>query len=166
MNFPHSPKRALTVLLSNTVDIPQPFNLAVSGAATTTSAGELVATGLFPASLEIAPGDILYNTSDNSSALVTGRTDDDTLTLSANIMASGENFSLYRKPDSNEGCWLWVSSNGSGSGSAIDIVVLTAGGDQVEFADWSQSGVLPVRVKRVFATGTTISTPGQIIALW
>ena len=49
---------------------------------------------------------------------------------------------------------LWV-------GGAGDVVVITAGGDQVAFA--GASGMLPVRVDRVLATGTTAS---QIVALW
>lgn len=49
---------------------------------------------------------------------------------------------------------LWVGGPG-------DVVAITAGGDQVTFA--GAGGMLPVRVNRVLATGTTASA---IVALW
>lgn len=49
---------------------------------------------------------------------------------------------------------LWI-------GGAGDVAVITAGGDTVTFAN--VSGVLPVRVKRVLATGTSAT---GIVAVW
>ena len=49
---------------------------------------------------------------------------------------------------------LWI-------GGAGDVAVITAGGDTVTFVN--ASGVLPVRVKRVLATGTSAT---GIVAVW
>lgn len=56
----------------------------------------------------------------------------------------------------NNGCVLYV-------GSAGDLRVLTAGGDDVVFAGIAAGTFLPVQVLRVFSTNTTASS---IVALW
>jgi hypothetical protein len=56
----------------------------------------------------------------------------------------------------NRGCVLYVATGG-------DLRVLTAGGDDVNFAGFPDGAFLPVNVVRVFATGTSAT---GIIALW
>ena len=56
----------------------------------------------------------------------------------------------------NYGCVLYV-------GTAGDVRVLTAGGDDVIFTGVLAGSYMPVQVIRVFATSTTAS---NIIALW
>ena len=65
--------------------------------------------------------------------------------------------SLSTSPEQrNNGCVLYV-------GTAGDIRVLTAGGNDVKFATVPGGTFMPVQVLRVYNTGTTAT---EIIALW
>jgi hypothetical protein len=143
----------VAVIKSDTVDIPNVGGPSQSGTADGTTANKLVdSTAAFTGSLT---GYIVYNTSDNSAAYVIGVDSATELSLSANIMASGENYVLYA--DTNPGCVLYVGTGG-------DVRVLTASGADLTFANVANGTFLPVQVKRVFSTGSTSSA--DILALW
>lgn len=145
-------ERALTVIASDTINVPNVAGPTVSSTTTGTTANKLVdSTASFTSNLL---GYIVYNTTDSTVATVTAIDDDKTLSLSADIMASGEAYTIYA--DANQGCVLYTGAGG-------DIKVLTAGNDEVTFTGTAAGAFIPVQVKRVFATP---APPAGIIALW
>ena len=144
--------RALEVINSNSINIPNVAGPSVSGTTDGVTANKLVdSTASFTSNLL---GYIVYNTTDSTVATVTAVDDAGTLSLSADIMDSGENYTLYA--DDNNGCVLYAGSGGN-------IRVLTAGGDDVTFVGVVPGAFVPVQVKRVFASDTG---PTDIIAMW
>ena len=145
-------ERALTVIASDTINIPNVAGPTVSGTTDGVTANKLVdSTASFTSNLV---GYIVYNTTDDTVATVTAVDDAGTLSLSADIMASGENYTIYA--DDNNGCVLYAGAGGN-------IKVLTAGNDEVTFTGTAAGAFIPVQVKRVFATP---APPAGIIALW
>ncbi len=144
--------RALAVINSNTINIPNVGGPTVSGTTDGTTANKLVdSSAAFNSNLV---NYIVYNTTDSTVATVTAVDDAGTLSLSADIMATGEAYTLYS--DTNPGCVLYAGSGGN-------IRVLTTGNDEVTFVGIAPGAFVPVQVKRVFDTGTG---PSDIIALW
>ena len=146
--------RAIAVAPSDTVNLPNPSAGLQSGTATGTTADKLVfATGSFTSTVRV--GYIVINTTDGTTAYVSAVDSDTQLSLSVDIMASGENFVIYGEA-STEGAVLYV-------GGAGDLKVKTASGDEVTFVGILAGSFVPVQVIRVFATGTTAT---NIVALW
>lgn len=100
-------------------------------------------------------GDIIINTTDGTTATVTAIDSDTTLSISADIMASGEAYVIYASAEEN-GCVLYVGVTG-------DVKVKTAAGNDVVFTGVPAGSFMPVQVTQVFATGTTAT---NIVALW
>ena len=145
-------ERALKVIPSDTINIPNVAGPSTSGTTDGVTANKLVdSTATFTSNLL---GYIVYNTTDSTVATVTAVDDAGTLSLSADIMATGEAYTLYA--DDNNGCVLYAGSGGS-------IRVLTIGGDDLTFVGTAAGAFIPVQVKRVFSTGTAAT---NIIALW
>ena len=145
-------ERALTVIASDTINIPNVAGPTVSGTTDGVTANKLVdSTASFTSNLL---GYIVYNTTDDTVATVTAVDDAGTLSLSADIMASGENYTIYA--DDNNGCVLYAGNTGN-------VRVLTVGNDDVTFVGIPSGSFVPVQVKRVFATNTTAT---DIVALW
>ena len=143
-------ERALTVIASDTIIIPNVAGPSVSGTTDGVTANKLVdSTASFTSNLL---GYIVY--SGIQVATVTAVDDANTLSLSADIMASGEAYTLYA--DDNNGCVLYVGNTGN-------VRVLTAGNDDVTFVGIPAGAFVPVQVKRVFATDTDAT---DIVALW
>ena len=119
----------------------------------TYTANKLVETGQnFATTVRV--GDIVYNTTDSTAATVTSVDSDTTLSLSEDIMESGDSYTIYRgQPGA---CVLYVGNLG-------DVKVKTSGGDIVTFQNLSNGQFVPVQVSKVFATGTTAT---GLIALW
>tara|TARA_A100001201_G_scaffold110142_1_gene94165 strand:- start:267 stop:782 length:516 start_codon:yes stop_codon:yes gene_type:complete len=157
------PSRAIRVVKDDNINIPNPAAQTITGTATSTTVGKLVDSAQ-DFSVErgnpVAIGDIVFNTRDNTIATVTAIDSPDTLSLSADIMANTETYTIY-KPNQNLGCLLYIT----GVRAASDKVkVLTSGGDTVELAVLGTPGtsggwgvVLPLQVVRVFKTDTTAS---------
>jgi hypothetical protein len=145
-------ERALTVINSDTINIPNVAGPTVSGTTDGVTASKLVdSTASFTTNIV---GYIVYNTTDSTVATVTAVDSATTLSLSADIMASGEAYTIYA--DDNNGCVLYAGSGG-------DVKVLTAGNDDVTFVGIPSGSFVPVQVKRVFATDTDAT---DIVALW
>lgn len=143
-------ERALTVILSDTINVPNVAGPSVSGTTDGVTANKLVdSTASFTSNLL---GYIVY--SGTQVATVTAVDDANTLSLSADIMISGENYTLYA--DDNQGCVLYVGNTGN-------VRVLTVGNDDVTFVGIPAGAFVPVQVKRVFDTNTTAT---DIVALW
>ena len=149
---------ALAVIPSDTIDIPNPANQVISGTTTATTADKLVDSGATFAASGVKIGDIIYNTTDTTIATVTAVDSATTLSVSANIFASGEAYELYTQSSESpsNGCVLYV-------GVAGDVKVKMAGGNDVVFKGATAGSFLPINVLQVFATGTTAT---DIVALW
>lgn len=141
------------VIPSDTINVPNVAGPSVSGTTdgATTTDKLIDSTAAFSSNLV---GFIVYNTTDSTVAKVTAVDSPTQLTLSANIMATGENYTLYS--DTNPGCVLY-------SGSGGDIEVLTSSGALLLFAAVPVGSFLPVQVKRVLASNTSAT---NILALW
>ena len=63
----------------------------------------------------------------------------------------------------NDGADLATASRALYIGGTGNVAVVTVGGDTVTFANVPSAAILPVRVARVLATGTTAT---NIVALW
>jgi len=138
--------RAIDVVPNDTIDIPDNALHSVSSTTTATTASKLVdSAGLFTTTNEIRIGDIVHNTTDGTITTVTAIDSATTLSLTDDIMAISETYSIYRK--GGESCLLYVGVSG-------DIRVLTEGGDDVTYLA-VPVGFMPVHVRRVFATSTT-----------
>ena len=151
----------LAVIPSDTVPIPDPATKVVSSAATGTTANKLVDTGGSFLTAGIQVNAIVYNTTDTTCAFVTAVDDANTLSLSADIMASGENYTIYNA--ATKACTLYVGGGGPGAlivqmASQRDAALT----DKITFQNVPTSSFLPILVTRVFAA--TSST--NIIALW
>ena len=155
--------RALSVIPSQNTNIPMP-NVIVTSTATTTTANKLVdstknfsSVGTNPLNIQV--GDIVYNTTTSTAAMVIKVDSATQLTLNANIMASTNAYTLYlgtNIPGSIEPCVLYVGTGG-------DLDVTTAGGDVVTFVGIASGTFLPVQVIRVNSVGDSTA---NIIALW
>ena len=155
--------RALSVIPSQNTNIPMP-NVIVTSLATATNASKLMdstknfsSVGTNPLNIQV--GDIVYNTTNSSAAMVTKVDSATQLTLNANIMVSTNAYTLYsgtNRLGSIEPCVLYVGTGG-------DLDVTTAGGDVVTFVGIASGTFLPVQVIRVNSVGDTTA---NIIALW
>jgi hypothetical protein len=151
--------RAINVIPSDTVNIPNPAGLGTTGTADGTETNQLIdSTANFTTNLL---GAIVVNTTDNSIANVIGFENSEILILDADIFVSGDEYSIYNS-DNNQGCAIYIPRE-----EPSNLKVLTVGGDIITFnncGDLNASSILPVNVLRVFSTGTEISVP--LIALW
>jgi hypothetical protein len=147
---------AMVVIPSDTVNISNVAGVSVSSSTTATTANKLVDTTQDFVTLGVKVGDTIINTTDDTVALVTAIDSATVLSISADIMASGESYKLpLEKANSASSCVLYV-------GVAGDLKVKTASGDVVTFIA-APAGYHPVQVVKVFATGTTAT---NIVALW
>ena len=152
--------RAINVILSDTVNIPNPAGLGMTGTADANTVNELKdSSNPFTTNLL---GAIVVNTTDNTIANIIGFVGPGALTLDADIFPVGdENYAIYNS-DNNQGCALYIPRE-----EPTNLKVLTVGGDIITFencGDLNASSILPVNVLRVFSTGT--ETSATLVALW
>ena len=74
------------------------------------------------------------------------------------VTSDTENIS-YSSTSGKDGCLVYVGTATAGQ----TVKVLTVSGDEITFTNPRQGEVLPVFVKRVFATGTNAT---NLIAIW
>jgi len=151
---------AAVVIKSDTIDIPLESSQQLSGTTTATTADKLVNGGeTFTSYQNLIVGATVVNTTDGTIATVTGIDSATVLSLSANIMATGEEYIIYLSPKANasEGCVLYIPADGN-------LKVKTVSGSEVTYTGVKGGTFLPVHVVRVFSTGTTVT--GDIIANW
>jgi hypothetical protein len=150
--------RAIDVIASDTVNIPNPAGLGMTGTTDGTDTDQLIdSTANFTTNLL---GAIVVNTTDNSSANVVGFVNSGILILDSDKFVSGEGYAIYNS-DNNQGCAIYIPAQ-----EPNDLKVLTVGGDIITFTecgDANASTILPVNVLKVFKTGTSL---GDLIALW
>ena len=150
--------RALEVIPSDTVNIPDPASEYISSTSTGASAGQLVDTSVNFEEKGVKVGDIVYADLAGApiAAYVTALEDADNINVSTEI-PSGKDYKIYRATEfPNNGCVLYV-------GAAGNLNVLTAGGDTIVFTGVLAGTFLPVQVVRVLSASTTAT---GIIGLW
>ena len=151
--------RAIDVIPSNTVNIPNPAGLGMTGTADAIGANELKdSNNPFTTNLL---GAIVVNTTDNTIANVIGFVNSGTLTLDADIFPAGtEGYAIYNS-DNNQGCSIYIPAQ-----TPDKLRVLTVGGDMITFrecGDTNAGSILPVNVLRVFLDNTNLT---NLVALW
>lgn len=146
-------RRALAVITSDTIDIPNPAATAATGTAAAPTGAQLVGTGTnFLTTVKV--GDIIY--AGTIVATVDAVVSDTVLTTSTAITAA-LTYTIYSQTDNpSNGCVLFA-------GGAGDIELITVDDDTVLFKGIVAGQFLPVQVKRVKAANTTATF---IVALW
>lgn len=151
-------KRAITVIPSDTIDIPL-AGAYLSGVADVNAvADKLVDAAATFETSGVSVGDIIYDDTGGLIATVVSVDSETELTVSLAGMfvpGTGDVYSIY-SPGNNNGATLYV-------GGAGDLTVITMGGDQVTFTAAPAGAFLPIQVTRVLSTGTTAT---NILALW
>jgi len=167
---------SLEVIASDTLPIPYPGLSTLSGTNGTTTANKLVDTNKKFIEDGVSVGDIIYNTTDNTTATVSSVDSETVLGISSNIMVSGEAYIIYlggpsqqQYPKSAEGCLLYVgSSEGTMdvAKSFVDVKVKTTAGSIVTFSNFPVGDYLPVQVVQLYATGTDAAAQNNCLAIW
>ncbi len=147
--------RAMSVIPSDTVNIPNPSNNVESGVSTATVVNGLKSSGAGFSTNMI--GYIVVNEGDLTIANIIGF-NSDTLLLDDDIFVSGDGFSIYSPNET--GCALYIPAQAPGA-----LYVVTVGGDSLRFTSCGSSAshtILPVNVLKVESTtGLT-----GLVALW
>jgi hypothetical protein len=150
--------RAIDVIKSATVNIPNPAGLGTTGTTDGTGTNELIdSSANFTTNLL---GSIVVNTTSQDIANVIGFTSHNILILDADIFVSGDEYSIYNS-DNNQGCAIYIPAQ-----TPDKLRVLTVGGDIITFrecGDTNASSILPVNVLRVFSDDTNLI---NLVALW
>tara|TARA_R100001460_G_scaffold107943_2_gene157664 strand:- start:145 stop:633 length:489 start_codon:yes stop_codon:yes gene_type:complete len=151
----------LVVIPSATVNIPDPATEIVSSTTDGVDAGKLEDSSQNFIALGVTPGMIVYNTTDNTAAVVTGIDTDALLSLSVDIMDAAENYVIYGS--ATEGCILYVGGTGNLTAvMATDKDVAAASQKELTFENLPDASFLPIQVCRVDDT----TTATNIIALF
>ena len=146
--------RAWSVNKSDNTDIPNIMIAGPSGTTTSAATKQLIDSNANFTAETVQPGMIVVNTTDDTQTTVLSIENTTTLNVTEDIMANAEAYELY---DGNqEGAVLYI-------GTAGNLKVTTAGGDEITFQGVSTGTFFPVNVVKVFATGTSAD---NIIALW
>lgn len=157
--------RALNIIISDDANIPFPI---VNSTGTDTAApvgAQLIDNTKDFVALNVVPGDIVYNTTTGAAATVTSSAlvaTPDTIELNAAIFTgAGDSYVIYQSGamsggGQNFGCVLYVGGVG-------DVRVLTVDQDDVVFSAVQTGTFMPVKVVKVFSSGTSAS---KIVALW
>tara|TARA_B100000963_G_scaffold356917_1_gene378031 strand:+ start:2570 stop:3145 length:576 start_codon:yes stop_codon:yes gene_type:complete len=179
---------AQRVIASDSIPIPYPNLPQLTGVTTATTANKLVDVGADFSNVVV--GDIVYNDTDLTVATVTEVETSTILVLSADIMTSGETYTIFQggpifeqRIDSSSGCLLYVGSNASivqdiqatspadpGVGTAdpryVDVAVKVVQGNTVVFQNFKVGNYLPVQVTKLMSTGTSAAVRQNCIAIW
>lgn len=138
-------RRNMVAVTSDTIDIPSIMSEAYpASTATATTANKLVDSSQDFESNGVSVGDIIQNHTDATKATVTAIDSATTLSISADIMANTESYSIYT--ESSKGCVFYVGVSGT-------VKYTTIGGDTVTMVA-APVGWHPVEVVRIWATGT------------
>ena len=147
---------AIPVIPSNTINIPAP-GIKSSGTVTagtgvpnmTAGAGTFLTDG-------VQKGDIIYNTTTTTIAIIMEVASETSLVLDSGIMAVGDTYEVYNgNQDNSTGLLLYVGTTG-------DISVTTTQDNTVTLVNIGNASFIPISVRRVNVLGTTAS---NIIAL-
>lgn len=148
--------RALKVVPSDTINIPNPAAEVATG--TTTGVGTTAndvkdSAATFTTTVNV--GDIVVNNTDGAIHVVSAVVDDNNLTLASGSIGNSKSYTIYAK-DSKAMPSLYVGVTGN-------VVVEMAGGDVVTLVGVPAGATLPINVVRVNSTNTTAT---DIVALF
>jgi len=154
--------RSLSVIPSNNSNVPFPA-VVTSGTNTSAVTNQLVNTSGDFINANVKTGDIVYNTTDSTTATVVSVTSATVIVLNIDIFAaSGKAYTIYQASpqtgSGNQGCFLYV-------GGAGNVRVTTIGQDIITFSGVPAGTVLPIQVIKVFSVGSG-TTATLINALW
>lgn len=167
---------SLSVIASDTLPIPAPDLPQITGTADTNTTDKLVDTSANFSTVNV--GDIVYNTTDNTSGAVTAVDSTTALSFATDLFPDGnENYIIFtagpigfnERISSSEGCLLYVGSNATISAVAdeyVDVKVKTTAGSIVTFTKFPIGNYLPVQVVQLYATGTDAAADNNCIAIW
>ena len=165
---------AQKVISSNTLPIPSPDLAQLTGRTTATTANKLVDVGADFSNVSV--GDIIYNTTDNTSATVTAIDTSTILSISSDIFTSPEAYTIFlggpngsSRIDSSEGCLLYVGSNLTTmdiAKSYVFIKVQTVAGSDITFENFPVGNYLPIQIIKLYTTGTDAASRNSCIAIW
>lgn len=153
--------RALNIYESDYAEIPYPQSVTTGESGTSGGVNLLYDETKDFLALNVAAGDIIFNTSTNTSATVVKVVDENTILLNASIFTDQvlDNYTIYaasaQTTIGNRGCCLFV-------GTAGILVVETVGGDTVTLQTVNSNTIVPIQVVKVLS-GTTAS---RLVALW
>jgi len=166
--------KALSLIASDSIPIPYVDAIQLVGVASATTADKLVAAQSDFSNVTV--GDIVYNTTDNTSTTVTAVDSSTQLSVANNIFANNENFIVFqagpvfeRRTDSSSGCLLYVGSSEGTMDvekSFVDVKVKTVAGSIVTFSNFPVGEYLPVQVVQLYATGTDAAADNNCLAIW
>ena len=147
---------AIPVIPSNTINIPAPgIKSSGTGTAGTGIPNMTAAAGTFLTD-GVQKGDIIYNTTATTIAIIMEVTSETVLVLDTAIMAIGNTYEIYNgNQDNSTGLLLYVGTTG-------DISVTTTQDNTVTLVNIGNASFIPLSVRRVNTLGTTAS---NIIAL-
>ena len=155
----------LDVIASDTIPIPSPDLPVLSGTTTAATANKLVDVGADFSNVSV--NDIVYNTTDNTSATVTA--------IDTSTILGGPNGSL--RINSAEGCLLYVGSSASilqditpGAGTAdpryVNVKVKSVAGNDVVFTNFKVGNYLPIQITQLYATQSSSTILNNCLAIW
>lgn len=151
--------RGIAVITSNTVDIPFPGTTKQGQQANTSTGGgglNLIDTSALFITRGVVIGDIIYNVTDGTCAVVSSIVSETELICSAAIFAGTSKKYFVFDKTGNNGCVLYV-------GGAGNLSVRTVGGDTIVLNGVTAGQFIPVQVLGVNASNTTAT---NIVALW
>jgi len=149
--------RALTVIPSDTINIPNVAAVSATGVTTAGTTNKLTDGDASFLDKRVSIGDIIY--AGTVAATVTAIDSASVLSTSVSI-PTGTAYTIYSQANNPQnGCVLYCGGEGT-------ISVVTTGGDTVEFAGLPAGLFIPVQVLRVNATVVTGTIATNIVALW
>jgi len=165
---------ALKLIASDTLPIPSPDLPKLSGTTTAVVVSKLVDAAADFSNVSV--GDIIYNTTGDTSVSVTAIDSTTILSVSADVFIAAQDYTIYLggpngsvRIDSSEGCILYVGSNAAAptiATSYVDVKVKTVAGSVVTFSNFPVGEYLPIQILQLYATGTDVSSKNNCIAIW
>tara|TARA_R110002012_G_C11338138_1_gene577930 strand:+ start:49 stop:525 length:477 start_codon:yes stop_codon:yes gene_type:complete len=149
--------RALAVIPSDTVDIPNPASLMRGAQTTSAAASKLIDSNADFIALGVRAGDIIYDTTTSVASKVE-KVDSATQLDVSTAIPSLSQYDLYSQSSMpSNGCVLYIGVGG-------DVSLETAGGDKIVMFKGLVTGqFVPVQTLRVNLGSTTAT---DIVALW
>ena len=153
--------RAIQVFPSDDANIPNPALQILSGVSNASTSNFQFVANIVLDNLGIQPGDIIYNiTQQTSATIISYPIGGNILDLNADAFTTGAcSFIIYagtQNDGSKGGCVIYC---GSGGGFTAD----TLGNDQISLSGLPSGQIVPVQVRKVYATGIGSS---NLVALW
>ena len=154
---------AIPVVPNDSVDIPNAAGAIFSGAVASVSTNTITVTGALFLSMSLQNGMAVQNDAGTALTTIVSVDSDTQITLaSATGFASSDTFKIFT--DENLGCVLYVGGGTVGEPTvAADIAIVTSSGSEVILKRVLPGSFIPVQVKRVKSTGTTVT---DILAFW